>query len=212
MNVIELLEEIEIFDAALLDAEGLGSLVFRFLINMIVAYIIIAKIYSPINKDKEYLFTFFIFNVVVFFVVSLLSDVKIKTGVAFSLFAIFSILRYRTEQIPIKEMTFLFLSITIAVINALIGDKISMAEMLFTNLAIIFTTYFMERMWLESYYSYKVITYEKIDLIKPENEADLKKDLELRTGLTIHSIEVEEINFLRDTAKIKVYYYQNVKH
>ena len=210
MDILELLEETRFFGNRLLDSKDLGELVFRFAIDFIFAFIIIRLIYYSIYKQKEYLFTYFLFNILIFLVCILLSSVKLKLGFAFGLFAIFAILRYRTEQIPIKEMTYLFVVIIVAVVNALSSKKISYAELLFTNLVIVGAIYGLEKIWLQRKETIKTITYEKIELIKPENYQQLIKDLRERTGLDIHRVDIVSINFLRDTARLKIYYYEKI--
>lgn len=198
--------ELQVFGQDLMHWNDFIVLVARFTMNFIVALILIRGVYYPLNKNKEYLLTFFVFNVVIFFVCILLGSVKLKIGFAFGLFAVFSILRYRTEQMPIKEMTFLFLSITVAVVNALVNDAVSFAEVLFTNSVIILTTLIIEKFWLKESFSSKLITYEKIDLIKPQQKDALIADLEDRTGLKIINFEIIKIDFLRDTTQIRIYY------
>ena len=200
------MENLQILGQDLIHVGDFIELLSRFSLNFLVALILIRGIYYPLNKNREYLLTFFVFNVVIFFVCILLGSVKLKIGFAFGLFAVFSILRYRTEQLPIKEMTFLFLSITVAVVNALVNDKVSLVELLFTNAVIVLTTLFIEKYWLKESFSSKVITYEKIELIKPENKIELVADLENRTGLNIINFEINKIDFLRDTAQIRIYY------
>lgn len=198
--------DLQLFGQDLIHVEDFIELLVRFSLNFLVALVLIRGIYYPLNKNREYLLTFFVFNVVIFFVCILLASVKLKIGFAFGLFAVFSILRYRTEQLPIKEMTFLFLSITVAVVNALVNDKVSLIELLFTNAAIVLTTLIIEKYWLKESFSSKMITYEKIDLIKPENKEGLMADLQERTGLNIINLEINKIDFLRDTAQIRIYY------
>lgn len=202
------MDTIKILGQELMDWEDFTTLVIRFSMNFAIALILIRGIYYPLNKNREYLLTFFVFNVVIFFVCILLGSVKMKVGFAFGLFAVFSVLRYRTEQLPIKEMTFLFLCITIAVINALVNNKISFAEVLFTNIVILLVTLIVERFWLKESFSSKLITYEIIENIKPENSDALRTDLETRTGLEITNLEVLDVNFLRDTAKIRIYFHE----
>jgi hypothetical protein len=137
----------------------------------------------------------------------LLESVKLQIGFAFGLFAIFGILRYRTNSIPIKEMTYLFILLGISVINALANKKISWAELAFTNAALVFIIYGLERLWLLKHESSKNIIYEKVDLIHPEKREELKKDLEARTGLKINRIEIGRIDYLRDVARLIIYYY-----
>ena len=198
----------EIFGSPLYDQDFL-ELIFRLSINFFVAFIIIRLIYYPVHNRKDYLFTYFIFNLLIFFVSYLLSGVKLQLGFAFGLFAIFGILRYRTEQLAIKEMTYLFVVIAIAIINALANKKISYSELLFTNFAIIAVTYLLEKRWLLRHETSKTITYEKIDLIKPENQQQLIDDLTERTGLKINRVQVGRIDFLRDTARVRIFYFED---
>jgi hypothetical protein len=128
-------------------------------------------------------------------------------GFALGLFAIFGIIRYRTDSIPIKEMTYLFVIIGISIINALANKKISYSELLFTNFIIVVVIYCLEKVWLQRQEFCKIIKYEKIELIKPEKNKELLEDIQQRTGLTINRIEIGEVDFLRDTALLNVYYY-----
>ncbi len=129
-------------------------------------------------------------------------------GFAFGLFAVFAILRYRTDPIPIKEMTYLFIVITIGVINALSGDEVSYAVLLFTNIALVALTYFLESYWQKNLLLRMTIEYEKIENIIPENHDVLIADLKERTGLNIKSFEFRRMNFLRDTVRIRIFYKQ----
>ena len=183
------------------------KLAFRFLINLLAILLIARTIYYPLAKRKDYLFTYIMISILVFFICFTLKKFELGLGMALGLFAIFGIIRYRTDPIPIKEMTYLFIVIGISVINALANKKMSYAELLLTNSIIVFATYGMERLWLLKHESRKVITYEKIDLIVPENHALLKEDLEKRTGLKINRLEIGKINFLNDTAQIFIHYY-----
>ena len=183
------------------------KLAFRFLINLLAILLIARTIYYPLAKRKDYLFTYIMISILVFFICFTLKKFELGLGMALGLFAIFGIIRYRTDPIPIKEMTYLFIVIGISVINALANKKMSYAELLLTNSIIVLTTYGMERLWLLKHESRKVITYEKIDLIVPENHVLLKEDLEKRTGLKINRLEIGKINFLNDTAQIFIHYY-----
>ena len=129
-----------------------------------------------------------------------------EMGFALGLFAVFGILRYRTEAIPIRQMTYLFIVIGISMINALSNKSISIFEVLFTNGLITLITYLIDRLWFQTIEEKKNIVYEKIELIKPENKQDLIKDLKERTGLPIHEVKVDKIDFLRDTAAVTIYY------
>ena len=139
----------------------------------------------------------------------MLESVKLQMGFALGLFAVFGIIRYRTDAIPIKEMTYLFVVIGMSVMNALINKKISLVELSFANLVIIGATYGLERVWLLRHEAQKIIVYEKIDLIKVGREEEMKADIELRTGIKVNRFEIGKIDFLRDTALIKIYFFED---
>ena len=196
----------EIYGIALFDLEDLTKLLFKFGINFIFLIFIVRLIYYKIRDDKDYVFTFIMFNILTFFICFLLRKVPMQMGFALGLFAVFGILRYRTEAIPIRQMTYLFIVIGISMINALSNKSISIFELLFTNSFITLITYLIDSVWFQSIEESKNILYEKIDLIKPEKELEMIEDLKQRTGLPIHAVKVEKIDFLRDTASIKIFY------
>ncbi|MFC0875845.1 DUF4956 domain-containing protein [Saccharicrinis sp. FJH2] len=200
---------VEIFNIDLIDGPSTLELFIRFLVNFLFVFIIVRFLYYRVRKRKDYFFTYIIISTVIFLLCFLLENVKLEIGFALGLFAIFGIIRYRTRQIPIKEMTYLFLVIGISVINALANKKISYAELLLTNIILVITAYFLERMMLLRHESTKSIVYEKIELIKPETRSELKRDLEERTGLKINRVEVGKIDFLRDTARVDIYYFES---
>ena len=185
------------------------ELLLRFSLNIIIVGAIVRGLYYPLTRRKDYLFTFLLISTIIFLLCILLESVKLQLGFAFGLFAIFGILRYRTNAIPIKEMTYLFVIIGISVVNALANKKVSWAELIFTNLIILGIIYGLEKVWLLKHESSKIIVYEKIDLIKPEKYDLLKTDLEARTGLTINRIDIGRIDFLRDTARLVIYYFED---
>ena len=197
-----------LFGVKFINPDDFLELLVRFFFNFGVALIIIRSIYYPITKRKDYLFTYLLFSVIVFFLCQLLSSVKLGLGFALGLFAIFGIIRYRTDPIPIKEMTYLFVVIGLAAINGLANKKISYAELIFTNLTIIAVTFALEKLWLVKGETRKTVVLEKIELIKPENYELLLEDLRERTGLNIHRVEIGRIDFLRDTARVRVFYYE----
>ena len=181
------------------------NLVFRFGFNLSVAFIIIKLIYHRDHNNNDFVFTYFMFNSLIFFFASILGSMTVNLGFAFGLFAVFAILRYRTDPIPIKEMTYLFIVITIGVINALSSSEVSYAELLFTNTALVVLTYFLETYWQNNLLLRHTVEYEIIENIKPENHEKLLLDLEDRTGLSIKHFEIRRINFLRDTVQIRIY-------
>ena len=185
------------------------NLIIRFGFNLTIAFIIIKLIYHRNRANNlDFVFTYFMFNSLIFFFAFLLSNITINMGFAFGLFAVFAILRYRTDPIPIKEMTYLFIVITIGVINALSGDEVSHAVLLFTNITLVVLTYVLESYWQKNLLLRMTIEYEKIENIIPENHDVLIADLKKRTGLNIKSFEFRRMNFLRDTVRIRIFYKQ----
>jgi len=196
----------ELYGIDFFDLEDFSKLLFKFGINFIFLIIIVRLIYYRVKDDKDYVFTYIMFNILTFFICFLLRKVPMQMGFALELFAVFGILRYRTEAIPIRQMTYLFIVIGISMINALSNKSVSIFEVLFTNGLITLITYLIDRLWFQTIEEKKNIVYEKIELIKPENKQELIKDLKERTGLPIHEVKVDKIDFLRDTAAVTIYY------
>ena len=201
----------EFLGSPVFDSKDFWKLITKTAFNLIVITTIVRYIYYPVTKNKDYLFTYFLISLTVFILCILLDNVKLQLGFALGLFAIFGIIRYRTDPIPIKEMTYLFLVIGVSVVNALANKKISHAELIFANLIIVFVTYGMERIWLLRHETRKNVIYEKIELVVPEKREELIEDLKLRTGLNISRIEIRRIDFLKDIANIRVFYYDDAK-
>ena len=196
----------ELFGIDLYDSKDLVKLLFKFSIDLIFLFIIVRLIYYRIKDEKDYVFTFFMFNILTFFICFLLRKVPMEMGFALGLFAVFGILRYRTEAIPIRQMTYLFIVIGLSMINSLANKSISWLEILLANGIITIITYLIDRVWFSTIEQTKTILYEKIELIKPENEQELIEDLKKRTGLQIIAVKVDKVDFLRDTAQVKIYY------
>ncbi len=174
--------------------------------NLLVAFILVRWIYYPSTHNKAYVFTFLAFNTVIYFVLSFLTRIEIGIGVGFGLFAIFTILRYRTDPIPIREMTYLFIFAALPVMNSAGASSLIWWQLVSANLAILAVMFILEKEWGFHYEASKRIVYEKIDLIRPERRQELLADLEVRTGLKVKRIAIGKIDFLRDVADIKVYY------
>ena len=183
------------------------KLLSRFLVNFVVVAMIVRFVYYKRSQSKDYLFTFFMINTLVFFICFTLKKFDLGLGMALGLFAIFGILRYRTSTIPIKEMTYLFMVIGVGVINSLANKKMSYIELAFTNICIIGLAAALENIPLLKRELRETILYEKVDLIRPENHTELVADLQERTGLKLSRLELGEINFLRDTVSIDLFYY-----
>jgi len=189
--------------------EDMWELLFKFGLDAAVLFILIRVIYYPIHRKKDYLFTYFLFNILIFFLCVLLNNVKLSIGFAFGLFAIFGILRYRTEQISIKDMTYLFAVISLAVINALVSKKISLSELLFTDGMILLVTYALENLWLTRHEAMRLLIYDRVDLIRPGQREALHADLQQRLGITVSRVEVGRIDLMRDTAQLRVFYFDD---
>jgi len=202
---MEEFSDILFLEAPLIDGVGVLLLLFRFIFNLVVIGTIIHFFYYAKSKRRDYYFTFILISISVFFLIFLLGSVKLKIGFALGLFAIFGIIRYRTESVPIREMTYLFVIIAISVINAL-AVEISYGELIGTNLIFIICIWICESNRWMKHISCKLIQYDRIEYIKPEKYAELLMDLRERTGLPIIKAEVGHIDFLRDTAMIKIYY------
>ncbi|MCQ2094091.1 MAG: DUF4956 domain-containing protein [Bacteroidaceae bacterium] len=196
------------------------DLLFRFIINTVFTIIIAKAFYFPKSRRKDFFFTYLLVGFGIFMLIHLMGDAKLKTGIAMGLFAIFCIMRYRTESVPIREMTYLFLIISLAAINGLawtadisgkhpefaIPEAISMVELIVTNFIFIAVIWIAEGgKWVTSL-STKYIKYDKIDLIQPDKREELIEDLRKRTGLNIKEVAIGSIDFLKDMALIKVFY------
>lgn len=191
-----------------------SKIFFRLLIDLVSVFILVRIIYYPIYKHRELFFTYFIFNVVIFLISFLLNKVDLSMGAAFGLFAVFSMLRYKTEEIAIKDMTYLFLVIAIGLVSAVtkIKDTSDNVEYLFLiaiNVVVLVITYLLESNLLMKKEVVKTILYENIELIKADKKEELLADLKNRTGFNVHRYSVHKIDFLKDAAQIKIYYYES---
>jgi hypothetical protein len=176
-----------------------------FLLNFAIALLIIRGIYNPARRNQEYVLAFFVLNTSVFLIASLLGGIELSLGFGIGLFALFRMFRYRTDPIPVREMTYLF------VLMALLSQS-SYLALLIANGATVLVLYVIERVWGCRYEQKKSITYEKIDLIKPENYDRLLADLRERTGLPVTQCEIGRIDFVRDVAELQIYYQQRPAH
>jgi len=196
----------QLLDTDFFNPSAFLSLVIRFSFNFLVVGIIVRGIYFSVTKRKNYLFALVLISTVVFLLCFLLDNITLNLGFALGLFAIFGILRYRTNPVPIKEMTYLFIVIGISVINGLSNAMISYLELVFTNIVTIIVVYLLERIWLMKNESKKIIEYEKADLVQPGRREELIKDLKERTNLDITKVEIGRLNYLRDTVRLRIFY------
>jgi hypothetical protein len=181
----------------------------RFAFNFFIVYVIIRWLYYPVHKNKDYFFTYFLFNLIIFLLCYMMKNTQLEIGVAFGLFAVFSVLRYRTLNVSVVDMAYLFLVISIGVINSLGNQNVSIVQVLAANLMIVVIIFVMEKRWLVRHASEKVVEYEKIENIRPENYGKLLEDLKERTGLDVHRVEIGRVDFTRDTATIRIFYFEN---
>lgn len=191
-----------------------GKIFFRLLIDLVSVFLLVRVIYYPIYKHRELFFTYFIFNLIIFLISFLLNKVDLSMGAAFGLFAVFSMLRYKTEEIAIKDMTYLFLAIAIGLISAVAkikgaSDPIEYIFLIAINAVILIITWLLESKVLMKKEMVKTILYENIELIRAGRQEELMADLKLRTGFNIHRYSVHKIDFLKDAAQIKIYYYES---
>ena len=187
------------------DAISLLLLLLRFSFNLLICWVIIQFFYYRKSRRKDYYFTFMLFSVTIFLLLFLLESIPMQIGFALGLFAIFGMIRYRTETVQIREMTYLFVIIGISVINGL-STGVPWVTVIIANLLFVVIVWVLESNTFLKHTSNKIILYEKIQLIKPELRNELLLDLKERTGLDILKVEVGHIDFLRDVAFLRVYY------
>ena len=187
------------------DAAGVSEMLMRFGFFMLVLFFIVYFLYYRKTHRRDYFFTLVLLSVSIFFLIYLLGSVKVKIGFALGLFAIFGVLRYRTETIPVREMSYMFGVISLSVINAL-ADSLSFVELLVPNIAIAVLIWLFETFVLRASIASKPILYDRIELITPERREELLEDLHKRTGLKITKVNVGSIDFLKDTAILKIEY------
>ena len=180
-------------------------MMFRFAINTLAVWVITHWLYFPKSRRRDYYFTFMLIGFSIFFLINLLGGAKVRIEFALGLFAIFGIIRYRTESMPVREMTYLFMIIALSVINGLSGS-LGWAQLAVVDLLFIVVTYIFEHIKVKGSMAVKMIQYDRIELIKPERREDLLADLKERTGLDIVKVEIGGIDFLRDMSVIRIYY------
>ncbi len=197
----------EFLDIPIFD-DDFYKMLFRFSIYIVVLTIIIRFLYYKYTKKQEYLFTYYMIGIIVFFICFTLKKFELDLGMALGLFAIFGILRYRTNTIDIKEMTYLFIVIGVSVINSLANKKMSLAELVLGNVIVIFSIMIIERVWLSRQIITKKVIYNNIEHIKPKDHEILKSELQEKLGLNIQAVIVNDVDFLQNIAKLTVHYYK----
>lgn len=182
------------------------NLFLGFAINLVIATLIVRFIYYPARQSKNFVFTFLGFSTVIYFVVSFLTVAELGIGVGFGLFAIFSVLRYRTSPMPAREMTYLFILIALSVMSAILMQTADWLLLLGISAVICAVVMVLEREWGFHYEGVKCIKYERVDLIRAEKYAEMLADLRQRTGLDLTRVEVGSVNFVNDWADVRMYY------
>jgi len=206
-NGLEVMQEVAAKSSSFrwFDAAGVSEMLIRFGFFLLVLWFIVYFLYYRKTHRRDYFFTLVLLSVSIFFLIYLLGSVKVKIGFALGLFAIFGVLRYRTETIPVREMSYMFGVISLSVINAL-AESLSFVELLLPNVAIALLIWFFEACVLRANLASKLILYDRIELITPERREELLEDLRMRTGLKINKVHVGSIDFLKDTAILKIEY------
>ncbi len=200
MEITELSNNAFIYDLA-----GVLNMLIKFSLHFLVVFIITRYLYYTKSRSKDYLFSFILISISIFFLIYLLGSLKIKIGFALGLFAIFGIIRYRTESIPIREMTYLFAITAISVINALSHNN-NWVELIIANLIFVLIIWGLEKRRSNNHLLYKIIKYDNIKLITPDKRKELIKDIETRVGLKVEKIEIGNVDFIKDSVLIKIYY------
>ena len=192
-----------------LPLDNFWTLAIRFGFNLIATFFIVVMLYARNSKRKDFYFSYFAISIAVFMLVFLLQGVTIELGFALGLFAIFGIIRYRTDAIPIKEMTYLFVIITVSVINALTRDILGYLELTLVNILLVGALWILEHILMLRQEDSLQIIYENIENIHEDKEAELIADLEKRTGIKIRRYRIDKVDFLRDVARITIYFFVN---
>ena len=187
-------------------SSGWESLLVLFGLNLLSSLVVVRLIYHMAAKRRDFVFTFMLVSTAVFLLCRLLAGVEIDLAFALGLFAIFGIIRYRTNAIPIREMTYLFIVIALAVINALAPLSASWIEIAVANALIWALAYILERLWFVEHMATKMVVYDRIDLLHEGRRHELIQDLEKRTGVTIAHLEIGKVDLLRDTANLKIHF------
>ena len=201
----DITSQISFLGVPLCDTQNLIHLLMRFAFNLLVSWLIVRFCYYRKSGRRDYVLTFMLFSSAMFLLIFLMENVKLQIGLTLGLFAIFGVIRYRTETVPVREMTYLFIIIATAVINGL-ALNISYAELVAADALVVALLWSMEGRLLLRHTSAKLVLYERIDLIVPERRAEMVADLERRRGIRIDRAEVGHVDFLRDVAFVKVYY------
>ena len=211
-----------ITDAMMTTAQSVTELAIRFFLNLVVCWILVQFFYYRKSRRRDYYFTFMVFSSAMLLLLYIMGNVEVGVGLTLGLFAIFGVIRYRTETVPVREMTYLFVIIAMAAVNGLapvfklVGATSdsphyalslgSIGIMAISNLLVILLIWVLENGRLLKHTSTKLVLYDRIDLIVPAKRDELIADLEKRIGVKVSNVEVGHVDFLKDAAFIKVFY------
>jgi hypothetical protein len=184
----------------------LENFLIRYALNLIFTFIVVRFIYYPKYRNNDFVFTFFLFNTILFVLCYLLAEADLKFGFAFGLFALFSMFRYRTVTVPIGEMGYFFLVVTLGIINSL-ASLVNVEMLLVANSVLVAMTFLLGRTLSLTHENFQTLNYENLGLIKPAERAELLKDLSERTGYPIHKVQIVKVDYQRGIAQLRVYYF-----
>ena len=190
----------------LIDGADLGLLVSSLGLNVVVMVMIVGWLYYPDRQDREHAFMMATLNIIVFLLGHVMGQLSLGIEFGFGLFALFGIIRYRTEAVPVREMSYLFAVIALGLVNAVGHEQLSWVELLVGNFAVVALLFVLSRVVWAQTPQVRNVTYERIENIRPDRQAELYWDLWERTGLDVVDVEVLSINFMNDTAKLRVYH------
>lgn len=191
---------------ALFEVDDMVKLLFRMAVDLGFTFILVRFVYRRTTKSKDYTFAFFLLNFITFSICLLLRKVPVDLGFALGLFAVFGVLRYRTQPINIRDLTYLFVVIGIAIINAVANRRVSLLELLLVNSLIVVLAAFLDLRKAARFEQSKRARYDNLALLAPDKRNELIEDLKARTGLAVRAVEVERIDLLRDCADLTITY------
>ncbi|MDR2580899.1 MAG: DUF4956 domain-containing protein [Fibromonadaceae bacterium] len=187
------------------DWNFVASLTIRFVVNIVFAYILICGIYAKEHRLRENSFSFFVSSILIFLATSFLASVKVRTGFAFGLFAILSILRFRTEQIQVREMTFLFAAIILGVINSLATAELPLLAILLANVLLCLSAFVCEKVFMGNAEQITLM-YDNTKLLAKDKKEELFEDIKKRFGYEVVKVAIVRMNYLTDSAEVKLVY------
>ncbi len=185
---------------------GFLDLMLRFGLNLLATIFVIIFVYFRATGKRSYVFTYILISTTIFFLCFLLGSIDLQLGFALGLFAIFGIIRYRTDTIPIREMTYLFLVITLSVINALASREVSISAILFTNSCLMITTWVMETIWMKRHLARRSLIFDRMDLIHPTKKKELIQNVFERTGIVVVKFKVGQIDLVKKSVRLTIFY------